>query len=52
MVQVRPADDGLVLQQLLYADEVRSWKDIEMPDKPALRDAELKLAHQLVVWER
>ena len=48
LVLVRPIDGGLALQQLLYADEVRSWKDIEMPDKPALRDAELKLAHQLV----
>ena len=28
VVQVRPAEDGLVLQQLLYADEVRSLKDL------------------------
>jgi DNA end-binding protein Ku len=48
LVLVRPVEEGLALQQLLYADEVRSWKEIAMPDKPALRDAELKLAHQLV----
>jgi DNA end-binding protein Ku len=48
LVLVRPVEEGLTMQQLLYADEVRSWKDIAMPDKPALRDAELKLAHQLV----
>jgi DNA end-binding protein Ku len=48
LVLVRPVEEGLAMQQLLYADEVRSWKDIAMPDKPALRDAELKLAHQLV----
>jgi DNA end-binding protein Ku len=48
LVLVRPVEEGLAMQQLLYADEVRSWKEIAMPDKPALRDAELKLAHQLV----
>jgi DNA end-binding protein Ku len=48
LVLVRPVEEGLTMQQLLYADEVRSWKDVAMPDKPALRDAELKLAHQLV----
>jgi len=47
-VLVRPVEEGLTMQQLLYADEVRSWKDIPMPDKPQLRDAEVKLAHQLV----
>ena len=30
VVQVRPAEDGLVLQQLLYADEVRSLKDLDI----------------------
>ena len=48
LVLVRPVEEGLAMQQLLYADEVRSWQDVPMPDKPALRDAELKLAHQLV----
>jgi DNA end-binding protein Ku len=48
LVLVRPMEEGLAMQQLLYADEVRSWKEVAMPDKPALREAELKLAHQLV----
>jgi DNA end-binding protein Ku len=48
LVLVRPMAEGLAMQQLLYADEVRSWKEVAMPDKPALREAELKLAHQLV----
>ena len=30
VVQVRPAEDGLVLQQLLYADEVRSMKELDI----------------------
>lgn len=48
LVLIRPMDEGLAMQQLLYADEVRTFKDIEMPDRPSLREPELKLAHQLV----
>jgi len=47
VVQVRPAEDGLVLQQLLYADEVRSLKDLDI-EKASVSDAELKLAMQLI----
>jgi len=47
MVQVRPAEDGLVLQQLLYSDEVRSLKDLDI-DKVEVSSAELKLALQLI----
>src|SRR5213078_180229 len=47
IVMIRPVDDGLVMQQLLYAGEVRSMKDIEIP-KTEVRDAELKLAQQLI----
>lgn len=47
MVQVRPAEDGLVLQQLLYAEEVRSLADLHI-DKVEVGDAELKLALQLI----
>lgn len=47
LVQIRPVEDGLIMQQLLYADEVRSIKDIEV--QPAtVKDAELKLAVQLI----
>ncbi len=47
VVQVRAADDGLVLQQLLYADEVRSMKDLDI-ETVDVSDAELKLALQLI----
>ncbi len=47
VVQVRPADDGLVLQQLLYADEVRSLKDLDI-EAVDVSDNELKLALQLI----
>ncbi|WP_374564117.1 Ku protein [Ideonella sp.] len=47
VVQVRAVEDGLVLQQLLYADEVRSLKDLDI--EPAdVSPAELKLALQLI----
>jgi DNA end-binding protein Ku len=35
------------MQQLMYAGEVRSMKDIDIP-KTEVRDAELKLAQQLI----
>jgi len=47
VVQVRPEEDGIVLQQLLYADEVRSLKDLGIERTP-VSDAELKLATQLI----
>jgi DNA end-binding protein Ku len=51
IVMIRPMEgglaEGLVMQQLLYAGEVRSIKDIDIP-KTEVRDAELKLAEQLI----
>lgn len=47
VVQIRPNDDGLVLQQLLYADEVRSIKDLEI-EPVDVAPAELQLALQLI----
>jgi len=47
VVQVRPGDDGLVLQQLLYAAEVRSMKDIDI-EKVDVQKPELQLALQLI----
>jgi DNA end-binding protein Ku len=47
IVMIRPVDNGLVMQQLLYAGEVRSIDEIDIP-KMDVRDAELKLAKQLI----
>jgi DNA end-binding protein Ku len=48
IVMIRPADDdGLVMQQLMYAGEVRPISEIDIP-KMDVRDAELKLAKQLI----
>ena len=48
LVLVRPVEDGLVLQQLHYAKEVRSFADVPLPAKTEVKDSELKLALQLI----
>jgi len=47
IVMIRAVDEGLVMQQLLYADEVRSITEIEIPHTE-VKPAELKLAQQLI----
>jgi DNA end-binding protein Ku len=50
IVMIRPVEDlveGLVMQQLLYAGEVRALRDIDIP-KTEVKPAELKLAQQLI----
>jgi DNA end-binding protein Ku len=47
VVQVRANDDGIVLQQLLYAEEVRSMKELDI-EKVDVQKAELNLALQLI----
>jgi len=47
IVMLRPVAEGLVMQQLLYAEEVRPIGEIEIP-KTEVKDAELKLALQLI----
>src|SRR5437870_252971 len=51
IVMVRTVESGdttaLVMQQLLYAGEVRPIKEIDIP-RTEVKDAELKLAQQLI----
>jgi len=47
IIMLRPVDDGLVMQQLLYAGEVRSISDIDIPHMD-VKPAELKLAQMLI----
>jgi DNA end-binding protein Ku len=47
VVMLRPFEDGLVMQQLLYAADVRPVSELEIP-KVEVKDAELKLARQLI----
>jgi DNA end-binding protein Ku len=47
IVMIRPVEEGLVMQQLLYAGEVRPIAEIEIPETE-VKDNELKLAKQLI----
>ncbi|MBI1943107.1 MAG: Ku protein [Betaproteobacteria bacterium] len=47
IVMIRPVEEGLVMQQLLYAGEVRSIRELEIP-RTEVKEAELKLAQQLI----
>jgi len=47
IVMIRPIEEGLVMQQLLYAREVRPVKELEIPHTE-VKPAELKLAKQLI----
>ena len=47
VVQIRPGEEGLILQQLLYAAEVRSMKELDIEHAPITKP-ELQLALQLI----
>jgi DNA end-binding protein Ku len=47
LVMIRPMGTGLVMQQLLYADEVRPISEVPIPDAE-IKEPELKLATQLI----
>jgi DNA end-binding protein Ku len=47
LVLLRPFEDGLVMQQLRWNDEIKSFDEVERIDA-TLTDAELKLAVQLI----
>jgi len=47
VVQIRPNEDGLVLQQLLYAAEVRNHKELNI-EQVDVSQGELQLALQLI----
>jgi len=50
IVLLRPLEHGLVMQQLHFAAEVRSMKDLAITEA-AISDAELKLAQQLIAQQ-
>ena len=47
IVMVRPHDGGLLMEQLHYADEIRSFEDVPI-EEGDVNEAELKLAKQLI----
>ncbi|HUJ63223.1 MAG TPA: Ku protein [Kofleriaceae bacterium] len=48
IVCVRPFNDGLIVHQLRYAQEVKPWAEVPIPDLPELKPAELNLAKQII----
>ncbi len=48
LVLLRPTQRGLAMHGLFYADEVRSFDDIELGDDVELKEHEIQLANQLV----
>jgi DNA end-binding protein Ku len=48
LVLIRPVENGLMMHGLYYADEVRSFDDVEFGDAVELKKAELELAGQLI----
>jgi DNA end-binding protein Ku len=48
IVCVRPFEEGLIIHQLRYAQEVKPWSEVPMPDLPELKPAELGLAKQII----
>ncbi len=47
LVMIRPTQGGLVMQQLMYADEVRPISEVPLGDAE-IKEGELKLAVQLI----
>jgi DNA end-binding protein Ku len=47
IVMIRPHEEGLLMEQLYYADEIRSFDEVPL-EEGEVNDAELKLAMQLV----
>jgi DNA end-binding protein Ku len=48
IVCLRPFQQGLILHQLRYAQEVKPWTEVPMPDLPELKPQEIGLAKQII----
>lgn len=48
IVCLRPFKEGLILHQLRYAQEVKDWSEVPLPQLPELKPAELGLAKQII----
>ncbi len=48
IVCLRPFQEGLIVHQLRYAEEVKPWSEVPMPDLPELKPAEIGLAKQII----
>jgi DNA end-binding protein Ku len=48
LVLIRPSRDGLMLHTMFFADEVRSFGEIDKGEGAKIRDGEMELAQQLI----
>lgn len=48
IVSLRPFNNGLIMHQLRYAEEVKPWAEVPLPELPELKPAELGLAKQII----
>lgn len=48
LVIIRPMGDGLAMEQLHYADDLRSFDDVNLPEDVEVKDAEVDLAVQII----
>jgi DNA end-binding protein Ku len=48
IVALRPFEEGLIIHQLRYAQEVKPWSEVPMPDLPELKPQEIGLAKQII----
>jgi DNA end-binding protein Ku len=48
IVSVRPFHEGLILHQLRYAQEVKPWAEVPLPELPESKPAEVGLAKQII----
>jgi DNA end-binding protein Ku len=48
IVCLRPFQEGLIIHQLRYAQEVKPWAEVPMPDLPELKPQEVSLAKQII----
>ena len=48
IVSLRPYQNGLIIHQLRYAQEVKPWSEVPIPDLPEIKPAEIGLAKQII----
>jgi DNA end-binding protein Ku len=48
IISLRPFQEGLIMHQLRYAQEVKPWSEVPLPDLPEIKPAELGLAKQII----
>ena len=48
IVALRPFQQGLIIHQLRYAQEVKPWSEVPIPDLPEIKPAEIGLAKQII----